>query len=542
MRSLLAVCFLGCLSAADLPLGEPLRLDVHADGALLTWQVDVPSGEYRIELPYALTAEVKVSGATWSVSQETLPGAANPPIAALPALVAERNALCIQLSATAGRRAALERETVRLRTLLAAAVARGSTDGKSWQASLDATLAECTALDRLDAEQALARTALLTKAESLIGTNAWLTCMADTQPLGVGEATRVLAVAVIPPHFRRVLHVSSGAPATVLVTAVLHDVRWMPAAQLLVANGTARLVRQARLQKPASVALAALPVTVTSQPLIPVLDGPEPRPVRIVSDAVGLDSRRRVEQTVSSGDWGQHAAPTESSNAKAATIEGAAEWKAVADAPVALLASPIDVEPGRAVRWDLGTVVLPVDEVTVVVDRPSVPLLVASDEWAVAPAISPVALRRFGVRVDEQPLLAGPLTLVLDGTVVATQMMPMHPPGAVLTLRAGEDAAIFAEPAVAWTIAATEQSEKRRREGHTVALRNLGEQARTVALYQTMPVSRSVELIVQPAEATTAGSTLVQPGLLRWEVTLAPGERREIALGWTLSTSGGLKL
>jgi len=540
MKNIVVVCIFGCLAAADVPLGEPQRLDVHADGALLTWRLDMPAGDHRVELPYALTAELRVSGAAWSVTQETVAGAANQPHAAVPALVNERNALGVQLSALAGRRSALERETVRLRTLLAAAVARGSTDGKAWQASLDAVVAECTALDRLDAEHAVARTALLAKAESLMGTSAWLNGISEAQPLGVGEVNRALAKTAIPVHFRRILHVSSVVPATVLVTAVVHDVRWTPAAHVLVANGTARLVRQARLQKPAAMNLAALPVTVTSQPLMPILAGPEPRPVRIISNAVNMDSRRRVEQTASSGDWGQQASAPAASSPAASGLDAPAAREVAA--PIPPPASPIDVEPGRAVRWDLGAVALPVDEVTIVVDRPSQPLVIVCDEWAIAPAISPVALRRFGVRVDEQPLLAGPLTLVLEGTVVATQSMSMHPPGAVLTLRAGEDAAIFAEPAVAWSIPATEQSEKRRRDGHTLALRNFAEQARTVALYQTMPVSRSVELIIHCAEATTAGFTLVQPGLLRWDVTLAPGERREFALGWTLNASGGLKL
>jgi len=276
---------------------------------------------------------------------------------------------------------------------------------------------------------------------------------------------------------------------------------------------------------------------VTTTPVSPALQGPAERRVRLGNEAVVNRQRRQVQTGTSAVavPIAPPPAPAPAAVAGGAPAAPAERLTAVSEA------LPDVSEDQPALRWELGTLALPRDEERITAERPVASVAILGDEWALIPAQSPVAQRRLTLRLDDQPLLAGPLTLVVDDAIVGVDALEAMPPGASLALRAGEDAALFASPAVAWSVASGEQSERRQRQGSTITLHNLGDAPRTVAVYQAMPVSRSAEITVT-LSGTTEGATAIEPGVLRWSFTIPGGGRQEVALGWVLTAGGGLKL
>jgi len=542
MRRLLLIATLGRLAAADLVLPPPTALIVHRDAARLVCTLTLPAGSHAVAIPWRDHGAIAVRGAAWSVTWEPLPAEAPAPLPdGLAVLVAERNRLAGARGAVLARRAAHERAGIAIRERLPAAAAAGA-DTAAWQASLDAWLAQRAELDAADAADAAARAALTLRAEGIardVGDWLMLSGPQADAPLAREDAARALS-APRPQASRRVLHLALAAEAEVAIEIALPSVRWEPSAVLALRGGEARLVRLVTLHKPADLDLGTLPVVVTTTASQPPLQGPgEPR-MRLSTEAVANSQRRQVQ-----------------------TGSAVVEWEDVGQAPAARIATPPASKPttngvsedmvvdgevpsGKpdqpALRWDLGPLALPRDQERITAERPAVALTITGDEWAVIPAQSPVAQRRLGVRLDGQPLLAGPLTLVVDDAIIGIETIAAHAPGTQLTLRAGEDAAVFAGPAVPWSVPPAEQSERRQRQGSSFTLRNFADAPRTVAVYQTIPVSRSAELTVTIAPESSAGATATSPGVLRWQVELPAGGGQEFSLGWMLQTSGGLKL
>lgn len=546
MRALLPLLLASALAGAE-PALVPQALVVHRDGARLHCTVAVPAGTTTVAIPWRRAGAISARGAAWSLADEPVPAAAaERPGDDLRRLVLERNLLAVEEQTLTGRRAAHARSGERIRTGLTAAAAQTGLDPAPWQRSLDAWLAERDALDAATAKLDAQRASLRERAVALApDAGDWLR-VDRREALGYDEAERAVAGVPRPASTRRVLRLATSAPATVAVEIEM-PVLWSPSAVLTMAGPEARLVRVATLTKPDDLDLGTLPVTVTTTPLAPVLQGGDAPRIRVAGQPIPTPDRRRVVTGATASQWSE--APVSAGVTIPVPDSVAALAPAAARAPAAAPpAAPTGPEPllpdpdAPALAWDLGPLALAAGETAVAAQRPPAPVTVVADEWALVPEIAPVAIRRLQIRLDDQPLLGGVLALLVDGAPAGSGEVDSQPAGALLALRAGEDAAVFAAPAVAWSVAPSEQTARRQRQGSTIAVHNLGEAPRTVALYRTMPVSRSAELKITPAAGTSEGSTAVEPGVLRWTLTLAPGTRQEIGLGWVLEASGNVTL
>ena len=538
---LLLLLVTGSLLAADPALPAPDALVVHRDGAYLACSLNLPAGNHRVAIPWRDSGAIAVRGAAWSVAWEPVSDEAPPaPPVGLEALVAERNRLVAASVALTARRAAHQRIGSDLRVSLTAAAAGSGHDVAAWQASLDAWASALADLDAASAAERSARTALARRAEALArDAGDWLALEGHQQPIGRDDAMRALAAAPHPAGSQRVLRLSLATAATVAIEIALPVVRWEPSAVLAVRGAEAHLVRLATLRKPADLDLGTIPVVVTTTPLAPQLQGPPERRVRLGSEAVVNSQRRQVQTGTSRVDLPVSPAPTTTSAPAPALATDAGKADAVITERT-VEPELVIAEDQPALRWDLGPLALPRDQERITAERPAGTIAIINDEWAVIPSQSPVAQRRLSVRLDDQPLLAGPLSLVVEDAIVGTDTIAAQAPGSLIALRAGEDPAVFAGPAVTWAVPPGEQSERRQRQGSTFTLHNFADAPRTIAVYQTIPVSRSAELTVTLI-GTSDGAATVESGVLRWTFTIPAAGRQELALGWVLAASGGLK-
>ena len=150
-------------------------------------------------------------------------------------------------------------------------------------------------------------------------------------------------------------------------------------------------------------------------------------------------------------------------------------------------------------------------------------------------------VRRLSVRLDAQPLAAGTLELVVDGTVLGRRNLPATPSGALIHLAAGEDQRVFLAETKRWD-EDPNRPVNRKREGGDYRLRNLSADKVSFACYLARPVSAAKGVTITTDPATTAGWKPAQPGILRWELTLKPGEELTVHNGWTVEAEGRIRL
>ncbi len=193
----------------------------------------------------------------------------------------------------------------------------------------------------------------------------------------------------------------------------------------------------------------------------------------------------------------------------------------------------------RLQTWSLGHVQLSADTATIATDADTATLPVVGDEWALIPEISPLVLRHLSVRLDDKPLLGGQVSLVVDGALIANEYLPAASPGLVLHLRAGEDDHAYVDTDVAWDVDPSAQTPTHQRIGRDRWIWNLGDKPRQLTVYLAMPVSHSKEVSVTLDPASTPDATTVEPGVLRWTITLAPGAATRLGLGWQLDAHDG---
>jgi hypothetical protein len=218
------------------------------------------------------------------------------------------------------------------------------------------------------------------------------------------------------------------------------------------------------------------------------------------------------------------------------------------DAPAAQIAEPADsreplpmAAPELGWTWPVGAVALPAGRDRIELPPARDPLTILADERALIPAHGPTPVRRVRVRLAA-PLLPGDLTVVEGGAVLAQGRHPFAAPGRELDLAVGTDDRLHLGRSPAWAVDPADQGPGRQRLGSDQWIWNRSTETIPVAVYLTMPVSRSQEVTVTVDEATTPGWTVVQPGLLRWQVSVPPGAPTRVGLGWRLRAKEGLQL
>jgi len=160
--------------------------------------------------------------------------------------------------------------------------------------------------------------------------------------------------------------------------------------------------------------------------------------------------------------------------------------------------------------------------------------------YRTAPAIEPAAFLTSVVKAPAQyPLLAGSMRALAGGTYLGVYQLPETAPGAELTLPFGRDNRIKVDR--------VRQPQDRTSEGFTgksrqiayefkTKLENLRDKEVTVTLEDRIPVSEDERIVVELGKTTTPDHTpsKTRPGVLLWKLTLAPHEKKEVVLAYTV--------
>ncbi len=549
--------------AVQPPLSQlpAVAVELHPDGARLSWRVDLPAGTQTYELP-PWAKDVTVIGATsWQVA--ALPVVAGTVPASAELLRVTRNSLQQRGAVLVAQQAALSAAERRLRELLphATKAAEAAADLTAWQVALDALLHQQATNAEAAAVLATERDALRRSAGSqaralLIDTNGPLTAE-DLQQRWLAEEP----LTAIRPLVR--LQLVCAQPSRVVITTTREDLWWRPSAVLRLSEKpqkTATLSRMADVIKPTGLALGTVAVRALGSSLNPPLDGPKVPSVIVQADEVGAALRRQLttgqrsvawgfssSMTVAGGDGGRsfaasasEAAPTrvapieppDSSLTDSSAVSAPVPEREHDQAQVSSYGEGVDLDLGR-LELNAGS-----EGLSLTLDRSSVD--VVTDEWAMFPEDGQVALRRVSVRLGTQPLLPGMLQ-VIAGAPPRRSHVPGMPGGSLLTICAAVDETICVTKTAPWAVDPATNTDRRRRIGTDHWLLNSASAPRTVVVYRTMPVSTSDELTVTRDEASTPQATVIAPGLLRWTVTLPPGAAQRVGLGWTMQASGSFR-
>ena len=570
----------------ELALPAAALAEIHPDGARLHHRIALPAGRHYLRLAGTVANDIAVTGAAaWLTRVVARPHARPVLPPALENLLADRNRLQAAARALRVRGAVIDDAIRELAEQVPRLAHAANPDPAAWQASLDALLAAKAKLDTDLAADAAERDLLRVRGDALLPTRDPGAADA-TVLLGLEAAAPLVLDAVdvertwheqaVPSDDVRLVVVDCPAPATIDVCERRPDLYWTPAAAIVVAGKDVRLIRRCLITKMEASDFGAPTVVVSTDPLQPDLAIPAPRPVALHAEPIARGERRIVVSTSLGSDWGEAVRSADaaavliptpavaSAGGSSLTIDrtdpkavqdlakittgqapsGAANGSFVSqnrpvnEAPPARPAYPDD-GPMRLQSWTLGTIQLAAHTATIATDAGTSTLTVVGDEWALIPEIAPLAVRHLSVLLDDKPLLAGALSLVVDGKLIASENVPAASPGQMLHLRAGEDDRAYVDTDVAWDIDPAAQTPTHQRIGRDRWIWNLSDQPRTMTVYLTMPVSHSKEVTVTLDPATTPDATTVEPGVLRWTITLAPGTATRLGLGWQLDARDG---
>ena len=159
-------------------------------------------------------------------------------------------------------------------------------------------------------------------------------------------------------------------------------------------------------------------------------------------------------------------------------------------------------------------------------------------ELVMMPALAPVALvKSTQVNAGKQPILAGPVDLVLESGIVGSTQVLFVAPGEKFELGWGPDPGVRAHRAVEEVDEEPGALSSWLSRAHrvTVHLSNLDGSPRTVALTEAVPVSEieKVKITVDTKE-TTEGKKPDADGFVRWDVHLEARGRAKVELRYVV--------
>jgi uncharacterized protein (TIGR02231 family) len=160
--------------------------------------------------------------------------------------------------------------------------------------------------------------------------------------------------------------------------------------------------------------------------------------------------------------------------------------------------------------------------------------------YRAAPALEPAAFLTSIVRAPAQyPLLSGTMRVLAGGAYLGVYSIPETPAGAELTVPFGRDNRV--------KIDRVRQPQDRSLEGLTgktkqiayefrTSVENLRDQPVTMILEDRVPVSEDERIVVEMGKGTTPDHTpsKTRPGVLLWKLTLAPREKKNVVLAYTV--------
>ncbi|MBA3699156.1 MAG: hypothetical protein H0W78_09900 [Planctomycetes bacterium] len=505
--------------AATMALTPPTRLELYRDGGRFIHHVSVPAGRTQIVLSAVHGQLIQVDGADAWVVEQRIDQAAQEP---MPPLLTELAIAVAELEreerVIVGQEETVTRLAHELEQRIGQRAVGHGDETAAWQEALDGMVALRTEVMLRRLKWLAAKRVLRERSsqETLPGLT-----YGEVLGLDSGEpaldlsdpqtgAERAWRNATASSMRSRTLVIERAVAGPVSVVTERPDVLWTPRARLLITNGVGRLVRQASVSVPPGLSLGALPARLIggtrSQPLA---GAPLERRVVLADDAPTAE-RRSVTTTRRAAGW-------------------AGAGSAIAT---------------REQTWELPALTLsagPDHAAEVVAELQNSVVELTADEWVLAPGLSPVLVRRLSVRLDARPLAAGSLELVVDGAVLGRRDLPETGAGTILPLAAGEDQRVFLAATTPWEDDLN-RPVNRKREGGEFRLRNLSSDPVSFACYLTRPISAAKGVTVTVDPATTAGWKETQPGILRWQLTLKPGEEFPLTVGWMIEAEGKIKL
>jgi uncharacterized protein (TIGR02231 family) len=160
--------------------------------------------------------------------------------------------------------------------------------------------------------------------------------------------------------------------------------------------------------------------------------------------------------------------------------------------------------------------------------------------YRISPALEPAAYLTTLVKAPAAyPLLAGSMRALAGGTYLGVYDLPETAPGAELTLPFGRDNRIKVDRVALPQDRSTEGLSGRTREivyAFKTTVENLRDQAVTLLVEDRVPVSEDEKIVVELDKSTTAGHepSKHRPGVMLWKLTLAPREKKEMRLAYTV--------
>lgn len=504
---------------AVVAMTPPARLELYRDGGRFIHQVQVPAGRTHIALLPLHGDLVQVDGADAWLLEQRIDRAAQPP---LPPLLVELAGAIADLEreerVISGQEETVARLAYELEQRIGQRAVRQSDETIAWQEALDGMVALRTEVMLRRLKWMTAKRTLRERAnqEAIPGlTYGEVLGLESSEPTPDFSdpqrgAERAWRNATASSTRTRTLVIERKEAGPINVVTELTDVRWTPRARLLITKGSGRLVRQASVTVPPGLSLGALPARLIGGARTQPLVGSSLEPRVVLADSAPTAERRSVTTTRRAAGW-------------------AASGGAIAT---------------REQTWELPALTLsagPDQEGEVLAELQNSVVELTADEWVLAPELSPVLVRRLSVRLDARPLAAGMLELVVDGAVLGRRDLPETGAGAILPLAAGEDQRVFLALTTPWE-EDPNRPVNRKREGSEYRLRNLSADPVTFACYLCRPVSAAKGVAVTVDPSTTAGWKETQPGILRWELTLKPGQEFPLVAGWVIEAEGKIRL
>jgi uncharacterized protein (TIGR02231 family) len=164
-------------------------------------------------------------------------------------------------------------------------------------------------------------------------------------------------------------------------------------------------------------------------------------------------------------------------------------------------------------------------------------LAAAAEYLAIPKRLAAAFLTAHVTNTSDFPFLAGALNVFLDGTFVAASQLRAVQPGEKFDLALGADEGIALKRTLVKRFAEdTGLTNGGRRVTYEflLSVQNNKKTAERIALHDQLPVSRNEKIVVKHLAPDPKDLKPDAEGLLKWTLDLKPGEKREIALKFSI--------
>ncbi len=139
----------------------------------------------------------------------------------------------------------------------------------------------------------------------------------------------------------------------------------------------------------------------------------------------------------------------------------------------------------------------------------------------------------------DRPLLSGPMRVVAGGAYLGAFSVPETPPAAELRVPFGIDNRLKVKRTVLPQARSTEGFVGKDRQmvfAYRTSVENFRDVSVTVVVEERLPISQDERINVKVGDKTSAGYITLEdrPGIINWKLTLAPKEKKELTLEYSV--------